>query len=254
MPLPRLCMPADSALASLIPRLLLAAMLLGAARAGAAELVLTVDTGTEMPYAKIEDGKLVGGLHMDLGAALARAMGRSAVFLVLPRKRIEHALETGSADVLCMYIPAWVPGPYDWSRPFFPHSEVVIADARVPRPTRLSDLAGRRIGTVLGYRHPELEALGSGFVREDGPSAEANLRKLAAGRIQYMVTSSVFLDYRLKQGDLPLVLHEPLLVKYSRAQCAVSRHGHVALAEVDRAIAQIAKDNTLAQILGRYKK
>jgi len=245
-----------------IPRLLQAGLRLALAAAvwtaagcvQAGELVLTVDTGTEMPFAKIEDGKLTGGLHKDLGEALARALGRTPVFLVLPRKRIEHALETGDADVLCMYIPAWVPGPYDWSRPFFPHSEVVIADRRAARPKRVRDLAGQRIGTVLGYRYPEFEAMGSDFVREDTLSAESNLRKLAAGRIQYAITSSVFLDYRLKQGDLPLALHEPLLVKFFRAQCAVSRRGRVRLPELDRAVAQIVKDNTLAQILQRYKK
>ena len=232
----------------------LTALCCGLALAQPAELVFAVDAATEMPYGRIEDGKLAEGLHKDLGGALAQAMGRTPAFLVLPRKRIEGALETGEADVLCMYIPAWMPGPYDWSRPFFPHSEVVVADRRVARPTRLQDLAGRRIGTVSGYRHPEFEAMGGAFVREDAPSAEANLHKLAAGRIRYAIMSSVFLDSRTKQGDLPLALHEPLLVKYSRAQCAVSRHGRVALAEVDHAVAQLVKDDTMAHILQRYKK
>jgi hypothetical protein len=39
------------------------------------------------------------------GLALAAKLGREAHFLLLPRKRIAMALESGQADLLCLYLP-----------------------------------------------------------------------------------------------------------------------------------------------------
>jgi ABC-type amino acid transport substrate-binding protein len=221
----------------------------------AGELVVVVDTGTEMPLAKLEHQNLVDGIHKDVGEAIAGTLGRRAVFRLLPRKRITQALVAGEADMICLYVPEWLPGPLDWSRPFFPLAEVIISNRTARRPLSLKELAGQRIGTVLGYRHPGLDdVLGTGFVREDSASSELNLRKLAAGRIDYAITSAIYLDYRLQLNDPPLQLHEPLLVKTYRLQCAVSRRGRVGVADIDLAIARIVKDNALARILGRYKQ
>lgn len=223
-----------------------------AARAG--DLVVLVDTGTEMPMARFDHFLLVDGIHKDVGQALAKAMGRTPKFMALPRKRIVKALQQGEADVLCSYVPEWLDGSFAWSQPFIPIVEVLITDRRAVRPRSLADLAGQRIGTVLGYSHPELEeALGKGFVRDDGPNTESNLRKLAAGRIQHAVTGKSFLDYRLKLGEPALLLHPPLVVKSYMGQCAVSPKGRVGLAEVDRALGQLLKDGTVAAIVARYQ-
>jgi hypothetical protein len=43
----------------------------------AGELVILVDTATEMPMARFEQYRLVDGMHKDVGVALARAMGHA---------------------------------------------------------------------------------------------------------------------------------------------------------------------------------
>jgi ABC-type amino acid transport substrate-binding protein len=220
------------------------------ARAG--DLVVLVDTGTEMPIADIRDGRVVDGLQKDLGEALAAKLGRTAAFVALPRKRIAEALDSGKADVLCMYLPMWLPGDFDWSQGFFPIVEVIISDRSVAEPHTLGDLTGQVIGTVLGYSYPEMEqALGAGFVREDAPSAETNLRKIGIGRIHYASTTTSYLAYHLK--TTPIALHAPLVVKSYHTECAVSRRGQVALGQVNQAITQIVKDGTLARILQHYQ-
>ncbi len=220
----------------------------------AAELIVVLDTGTEMPMARVEHGIVTDGIHRDLALALAQAMGRSARVLALPRKRLAHALEVGEADLLCIFMPEWMPGPFDWTRPFFPISEVLVAERSAPKPQALQDLAGKRIGTVLGYVYPELSAtLGLDFIREDASSADLVWRKLAAGRIQYAITLSAFADYRIKLQDPPLKIHEPLQIKSYRTECAVSRRGRVTVDQVDAAIVQIVKDNVIAKILKRYQ-
>ncbi|WP_395406447.1 hypothetical protein ACHMW6_07270 [Pseudoduganella sp. UC29_106] len=105
-----------------------------------------------------------------------------------------------------------------------------------PAPQSLVDLAGRPIGTVFGFQYPDLEqALGTGFVREDGPSNLSNLRKLAAGRVPHVSTIKYFYDYQLKQRE-PIDVHPPLLVKQYLTRCAVSQKGRVSLADVDTAL------------------
>lgn len=226
----------------------------GSAWAAGAELVVLVDTATEMPMARFERYRLVDGIHRDVGLALARNLERQARFVSLPRKRIVRALEAGQADVLCSYVPEWLDGSFQWSQAFIPIVQVLVANRSAPRPRGVAELAGKPIGTVLGYAHPEMEELlGDGFVRADGPTSEANLRKLAAGRIQYAVTGKSFLDWRMKRGDPVLALHPPLVVKSYMGQCAVSPKGRVSVAEVDRAVAQMVRDGTVGMILARYR-
>ena len=227
---------------------------LGALPARASDVTFLVDTGTEMPMARFTGWQLAGGIHHDVGHALARAMGRSAKFATLPRQRIVSALEKGSADVICGYMPQWLGGQFDWSQPFLPTVEVLLTSVAVERPRKLPDVSGQVIGTVLGYKHPELErVLGDGFLRDDGPTTEASLRKLAVGRMRHAVTSEYIYRYRIKQRDLPLAVHEPLLVKRYVTQCAVSPKGSVTVREVNAGIAQMLRNGTVAQIVAKYR-
>jgi len=222
--------------------------------ASAGDLVILVDTGTEMPMARFESFHLVDGIHRDIGVALARHMQRTPKFMALPRKRIVKALEEGKADVLCSYVPEWLDGQFHWSQPFIPIVEVLITERSVERPRDLAELAGKPVGTVLGYSHPEMEqVLGDGFVRSDAPTTEANLRKMAAGRVKYALTGKSFLEWRMKQGDLALALHPPMVVKSYMGQCAVSPKGRARLAEVDHAIGEMLRDGSINSIVARYR-
>ena len=220
----------------------------------AADLVILVDTGTEMPMARFEQFRLVAGIHRDIGVALARHMQRTPRFLSLPRKRVVRALSDGAADVLCSYVPEWLDAKFAWTQPFIPIVEVLITDRKAPRPGSIAELAGKPIGTVLGYAHPELEeVLGRAFVREDGPTTVATLRKLSVGRVSYAVTGKSFLDWHQKQGDPPLSLHPPLVVKTYMGRCAVSPKGGARVADVDRAVGLMITDGTIAAIVAKYR-
>lgn len=216
-------------------------------------LVVLVDTGTEMPMAAFHDGELVAGIHQALGVALAARLGREARFLPLPRKRIALALESGQADLICLYLPPWLPGKFQWSRGFYPMTEVVVTDTSVPRPRSLKDLSGQPVATVLGYYYPELEqAMGAGFVRDDGHSSSGNLRKIAAGRLHHAITQQSTLDYYLQVGE-KLSLYPPLPVKTYMAQCAVSPRGQVGVADVDRAISAVVREGELARMIAAHQ-
>lgn len=218
------------------------------------ELVMLVDTGTDMPMARFDHHRLVEGVHKDVGEALARALGRTPKFLALPRKRIALALNSGEADVLCGYVPEWLDGGFGWSEPFYPEVEVVLSDRAGSRPNSIGELAGHQVGTVFGFSYPELDrVLGKDFARADAPSIELNLRKLQAGRLRHMVTMKSWSDYRIKMGAPGLSLYPPLVVTTYMTRCAVSAKGRVDVAAVDSAIARIVKDGTVAAIGARYR-
>jgi ABC-type amino acid transport substrate-binding protein len=190
---------------------------------------------------------------IELGNMLAEHMGRDIRFVDLPRKRMIQALEAGEGDIVCGYIPAWLVGPFDWSRPFIPEEAVIVSVAGPHQPKVIGDLKGQRIGTVLGFNYPDLEReLGAEFVCDDGQSTNVALRKLIAGRFDHMVTTRAMINSHLKRGDVPASLHV-LSIKKNYTQCAVSRRGHVSVEELNRAIDAISRSGELARSLQKER-
>ncbi|MES2295853.1 MAG: hypothetical protein V4582_02370 [Pseudomonadota bacterium] len=183
-----------------------------------------------------------------LGRALAEAMGRPVRYLSLPRNRLVGALEAGEGDILCGYIPQWLPGAIDWSRGFIPVTDVVLASPRVVAPRTLEDLRGKRIGTVLGFHYPDFEsALGADFRRDDGPSESMSMKKMMAGRFEYVITTKVATDTQIRRGLLPRNVHV-LVTREFRTMCAVSRRGRVTVAELDAAIDGIERNGSFEKL------
>ena len=234
--------------------LMIVCLVCAAPRAWCGELVVLVDRAADMPMSRIENGRLADGVHKMLGEAIARGTGRELRFLLLPRKRISKALQEGQAGILCGYTPEWIEGDYLWTEPVFTAEEVLVTDARFPRPSSIADLRGQAIGTILGYQHPEIEkVIGAEFVRDDSPNMETNIEKLARGRVHHILIARGVLEYRQRLRAIPLKLHPPLLAASFTTRCVVSRKGTLSLEEANRAIAAANKDGTLAQIISRFR-
>ncbi|MBL8276745.1 MAG: transporter substrate-binding domain-containing protein [Pelomonas sp.] len=217
-------------------------------------LVMLVETSALMPQARIEGDTVVEGLHLDLGQALARRLGRELVARPVPRKRLAEALQRGEGDLLCDYQSEWLPGAFAWSRPFLPDQALLITAASAPAPASLSAVAGQPVGTVRGYVYPEMtDALRSGFMRNDAPDAVANLQKLALGRVQHALTGRRVLEYQQRTGNFKLALHPPLVVSEVLAQCALSPSSPVGLAALNAAIHSLVAEGELTRLLARYR-
>lgn len=227
-------------------------MLLGLV-ACARPLVMAVDNATEMPMARIQGNQVVDGMTLALGQLLGRHLQQDLRFVPVPRRRLADSLLRGEADLVCGYLPAWLPGPLRWSQPFFRQEEWLLTRAEAPAPRRLSDLRGQRIGTVLGFVYPELlEALGTGFVRDDAPNAAANLRKLAAGRMDHASVSSRVLRHMQKEGSFRAALHPPLVVTSYTTQCALSSASSLSVEALNHAIGHMERDGSLRELYQRY--
>ena len=199
-----------------------------------------------------------GGLFLDLNRAIAKELGRDAVFVAQPRRRLEQVLQTGGADVLCFAHPAWAaePDQLAWSSLYLNESTELVAAAGVAMPTLLAELSPGLVGTVSGYVYPELDkALTQpGVVRDDGPNDEANLRKLLAGRTQYMVTHGLYLDYMLhRQPQIRTALGQRRVLRMFDTRCALGPKSVVSLRAFDAALQRLRDSGAYEALLKRYR-
>jgi len=224
--------------------------LCGAARAE--ELVFLAPTNHSEPLARFEQGRLSGGLLKDLGEALAKRTGQQARFVPLPSKRVGAALHAGEADLLCYVMPGWIEGDFHWVEGLIPDAVLLVANARGQAPNALSELRGRPIGTVLGYRYPEFETtLGSEFQRVDARDTGSNLDKLLAARVDYaIVERSAFLAFQRRNPDSGL--RELQLIAEFSAGCALSKRSSQSAATLTQALQAMRSSGELARVLAPY--
>jgi len=234
---------------------LLPSLLLGAAPAHAGDsLVMLLDNSAVMPTLRVDRGQVVAGINHDLALLLAERLGLQPRFLLMPRRRMAPALERGEADLVCNYLPAWLPGPFVWSRPFLPSAYWVVTRQDRPAPGFLQALAKQRIGTVRGFAYPELEAaLGGSLLREDAPNGEASLRMLSLARVDHAVVVQRFLEYQQRTGGFDTPLHPPLVVSSYLSQCALSPRSGITVDRLNQVLSDIVDDGSLEHMLQRYR-
>lgn len=232
------------------------ALSLPALPARAADLVFGVSTGSAMPMTQFTEGKLTGGLLKDFGDALARELHMTPRYLNLPRKRVEETLATGKADLLCDLRPEWLDGKHWlWSDMVFSNKLIVASRVDTLPLPQLAALADQRVGTILGYRYPEIETvLGNHFLRDEAGSDDVNLTKLLRGRFQYLLANSLYYDFQRKvhpeRARLNGTSYE--LLGFD-TYCAMPPDGKVRLEQVNRAIAALRKRGEMQTIMDRYR-
>jgi polar amino acid transport system substrate-binding protein len=231
---------------------LLLMLALGVAQAAPPEMTFLAPTNHMMPFASFHNGELNGGFLKDIGEVLAHRMGYTARFITVPGKRVPLALTQGEADGVCFVLPHWIDGQYNWTRPFIPGAGVVVAHTSAPVLKSLQQLVGERVGTVLGYRYPELGPLDNALHRDDAPSVQHSLAKLVAGRSRYAIVDLMTIEYYLKTNPATPLRMDLIYVKY-KANCAFSLMSQVRFAEVERVLAGMVEDGTIEAILARYR-
>jgi polar amino acid transport system substrate-binding protein len=227
--------------------------LCGTARAQQGEIVFLAPLSAAMPLAGFHDGQLTEGIIKDLGDAIAEKLGRRARYVSVPGKRVEFVLRAGQADGICNVLPSWIGGDFAWSRPLIANAGIVISHVDAPVIHSLSDLAGQRVGTVLGYRYPALgTALGSLFMREDARTVQLVFVKMEAGRNQHALGERLELEYELRNNKT-LKLREDLVYENYKTSCAFSHASTIPFSTIDAAINALAAAGTVDAIIAHYR-
>lgn len=241
-------------------RCLLLIMLLVSALPAAAADVLRVSWGTHNapPYAIVTGNALTGGIIHDIGRLLGRKLGRPVAFVEVPRARNEEQLRSRNIDVVCITNPAWMknPGEFVWSPKLFSEAGAVIQAAGTTPWNGIADLAGKRIGTILGYRYPNVDELFADgrASRDDAADLDSNMQRLAIGRVDAVIDSDLPVRWWLAQHDTGG--HYPVarfVTSRHDVQCAVSRQTPGADREIPDAFRSMLEDGSLQGVLARYR-
>lgn len=231
----------------------LSLQLCAAAAAAPGELLMLAPANHAMPIAQFKDGQLSGGVLRDLGLEIAARVGRKVRFVTVPSRRVALALAQGDADGVCLVQPYWIDGDFQWTAAFIPTGGVVLARADAPHITKLTELRGKKLGTVAGYRYQLLEPLlGDGFLRDDAPSVAHNLRKLMAGRSQYALMELSTAAWHVK-NDTTHSLRLDITYQNQHARCAFSQRSRVPFEDIKRATDMMATDGSIDKIMARYR-
>lgn len=240
-------------------RLALGALLVTSLSVGAAEAPLrfVVPDSWAMPMIQLEHGHLTQGILYDVMLSLATQVGAPAEFHVLPRARVQGAMEHGDVDIRCYAAQSWQPnqsGDYIWSLPLWFQRDLLISQQDSEPQTAPAKLPRQTIGTVLGYYYPTLQPLfdADRLQREDARNQEQVLEKLAAGRYRYAVSNQWTLDW-FNQRLLPeKQLKSVAVLQEQTVGCYVRNDPKVPVQRILRTLLRMKMSGEIDDIIQLY--
>ena len=210
-----------------------------------------------MPMVQIERGRPTQGILYDMMLSLATQVGVPAQFHVLPRARVQNAMEHGEVDVRCYAAQSWLPnlsGDYIWSLPLFFQRDLLISRQGSPVQSDPAYLPRQSIGTVLGYSYPTLQPIfdADRLWREDARNQEQVLDKLLAGRYRYAVSNQWTLDWfnqRLLPGQQ---LQAVAVLQEQKVGCYVRNDPNVPVQQILRTLLRMKMSGEIDDIIRLY--
>lgn len=211
------------------------------------------------PFAVFDGaGHLKSGLAKQLIDVIASDLRSAATYQNVPRGRVLEWLDAGQADLACFLNPDWVQNhqAVDWSQPLFTSGQVIIRRRDLAAVLNAEALRGQRVGTIRGFVYPEFEqAFESGeIIRDDASTLQANLQRLAQGRLDAVLAVELSLGYTIKQNPqfVGLFAVDPLWTPAPQLFCAISQSSPKRM-QILQQLARISADGRLATILASYR-
>lgn len=195
-----------------------------------------------------------GGLFFDIGREIGKRIHRPVNFELLPRGRLDARLASGQIEMVCYDTEAWAgeyAKQYHWSQPIFRQSDFIVSlrnDKEAAKVRSLDNLKGKRLGTVLNFVYPALSPYfeNRSVLREDAGSGAANLEKLFAQRIPFIVLNN--LEYKYYDSKHPRLQRAPFEIDSVDVKCAVSKKSDLKIEEVNAAIQELQKSGKMQKI------
>jgi len=222
-----------------------------------APLRFVVPDSWAMPMVQLERGRPTQGILYDVMLSLATQVGVPAQFHVLPRGRVQNAMETGEVDIRCYAAQSWTPnqsGDYIWSIPLWTQPDLLVSRPDATTSVNPTHLSHQSIGTVLGYSYPTLQPLfdTNRLYRDDARNQEQVLEKLHAGRNRYAVSNQWTLDW-FNQRLLPQQqLQSVALLQEQRVGCYVRNDPKVPVQRILRTLLRMKMSGEIDDIIALY--
>ncbi|PSS56460.1 ABC transporter substrate-binding protein [Pseudomonas sp. BBP2017] len=210
-----------------------------------------------MPLVRLENNQPVEGVMFDLMNTLASRVQRRPEFHVMPRLRLQAAMERGSVDMRCFVMPSWSGGQsgnFSWSPPLFQQRDMLVADPHEAAPANLAQLSSQVIGTVLGFHYPALQAQfdNGQLIRDDARSQLQVLQKLKAGRYRYAVSSQWSLDWFNRSLPEAQRFKAVALLEEQTLSCYVRNDPSVPTQGILRSLDSMKKSGEIERMVRRH--
>ncbi|RMV70335.1 hypothetical protein ALP07_04566 [Pseudomonas savastanoi pv. glycinea] len=243
-----------------MPRAAVACMLLLSMQtvsAAKGTLDFAVNEGWTMPMMHITDFRPESGILFDIMQSVAHHVGLEARYHVMPRLRIQSALERGEVDMHCYSSQAWYPdlsGDYLWSLPILYQRDWLVASAETAAGPYPEQFDNETVGTVLGYNYPALQHLFDNhqLIREDARTQNQTLGKLMAGRYNYAVTNQLILEWTNRNLPVGRRLKPISLVAEQPAACLIRNTPELPTGKILRTLVQMRLSGEIQQIIDHY--
>ncbi|MHA5568133.1 amino acid ABC transporter substrate-binding protein, partial [Pseudomonas aeruginosa] len=116
-------------------------------------------------------------------------------------------------------------------------------------------LPAQRIGTVLGYSYPRLQALFDigRLRRDDARTQDLVLEKLRAGRYRYAVSHQLSLHWSNRQAPGQPPLQEAAQLEETAVSCLVRDSAEVPVEAILKTFEEMKRSGEIEEILQRYR-
>ena len=210
-----------------------------------------------MPMVQYERGRPTQGILYDIMLSLATQVGAPAEFHVLPRARVQSAMEHGEIDVRCYAAQSWLPnqsGDYIWSLPLLFQRDLLVSRKDQPVSINPATLPRQSIGTVLGYIYPTLQPFfdTDHLHREDARNQEQVLEKLLAGRYRYAVSNQWTLDWFTQRLTPEKQLQAVAVLQEQKVGCYVRNDPKVPVQRILRTLLRMKMSGEIDEIIRLY--
>ncbi|MEH6473137.1 MAG: transporter substrate-binding domain-containing protein [Halopseudomonas sp.] len=157
------------------------------------------------------------GLTYDMASYLTSKSAGKFEFVVkeLPRKRLNEVIKSDQSGVVPWVSAAWFKDKeettYLWTSGFFEDGNALLSPAsnKVEFDGDVASLHGLKFGAVRGHHYKGIdEAVDAGKIkRQDAQSIDANLKKLAAGRVDFSSAANSASRFLVAQMGLTDKVH-----------------------------------------------
>lgn len=225
--------------------------------AGQPPLRFAINEGWSMPMIHITDYQPEAGILFDITRSLVQHVGREAEYHVMPRLRIQAALENNEVDIYCYGSQAWYPdlsGDYLWSLPILYQRDWLVASAETAAGPYPEQFDNETVGTVLGYNYPALQHLFDShrLNREDARTQKQALGKLIAGRYNYAVINELILEWTNRSLPVGKKLKPVAMIAEQPAACLIRDNPDLPVSRILRTLLQMRMSGEIEQIIDHY--
>lgn len=216
------------------------------------------DPSPAMIFENQPNTRLAGGLWKDLLDAVGKEMGVPMLYIPLARKRMEPQLQNGQIDMVCNTNPAWWREPrlFRWSQSLSEQQERLISPVSFqPTIQSIDQLAGLRIGTIIGYQYPQLDQVFAKATRVDQQQGNYQLRATVSGVVDVAIVDDLSYSWwqRNNAQDASKTKRHPLIISKVPLGCAISSRAALSLKKLDQAITALEKKGQLHAIHQQYR-